>query len=100
LILQCRGLFKEAGIRLSELAGLRLDDVSPASREATVTGKGDKQRIVPFTYDSARAADRYSRERARHPMTRVLTLWLGVRGGPMTQRRLPDDRAARPGGRR
>ncbi len=37
----------------SELAGLGLDDVSPASREATVTGKGDKQRTVRFTYDTA-----------------------------------------------
>ena len=62
----------------------RLDDVSPASREATVTGKGDKQRTVRFTYDTARALDRYSRERAKHPMARVSALWLGVRGGPMT----------------
>ena len=77
-------LFKDAGIRLSELAGLGLDDVSPASREATVTGKGDKQRTVRFTYDTARALDRYSRERAKHPMARVSALWLGVRGGPMT----------------
>ena len=77
-------LFKDAGIRLSELAGLSLDDVSPASREATVTGKGDKQRTVRFTYDTARALDRYSRERAKHPMARVSALWLGVRGGPMT----------------
>jgi site-specific recombinase XerD len=37
-------LFKDAGIRLSELAGLGVDDVSPANHEATVTGKGDKQR--------------------------------------------------------
>lgn len=77
-------LFKDAGIRLSELAGLRLDDVSPAIREATVTGKGDKQRIVRFTYDTARALDRYSRERAKHPMARFSALWLGAHGGPMT----------------
>jgi site-specific recombinase XerC len=42
-------LFKDAGIRLSELAGLGLDHVNPASREATVTGKGDKQRTVRLT---------------------------------------------------
>ena len=72
-------LFKDAGIRLSELAGLRLDDVNPASREATVTGKGDKQRTVRFTYDTARALDRYSRERAKQPMSRIPVLWLGVR---------------------
>jgi integrase/recombinase XerD len=77
-------LFKDAGIRLSELAGLTLDDVSPASREATVTGKGDKQRIVRFTYDTSRALDRYSRELAKHPISRISALWLGVHGGPMT----------------
>ena len=77
-------LFKDTGARLAELAGLGVDDVSPASREATVTGKGDKQRIVRFTYDTARALDRYTRERARHPAARVTALWLGVRGGPMT----------------
>jgi len=77
-------LFKDAGLRLSELAGLSLDDVGPANREATVTGKGDKQRTVRFTYDTARALDRYSRERAKLPTARVSALWLGVRGGPMT----------------
>jgi integrase/recombinase XerD len=77
-------LFKDAGIRLSELAGLGLDDVNPTSREATVAGKGGKQRTVRFTYDTARALDRYSRERTKHPMAQVQALWLGVRGGPMT----------------
>jgi site-specific recombinase XerD len=77
-------LFKDAGIRLAELAGLGLDDVSPANREATVTGKGDRQRTVRFTYDTARALDRYVRERAKQPMARVSALWLGARGGPMT----------------
>jgi site-specific recombinase XerD len=77
-------LFKDAGIRLSELAGLNLGDVSPASREATVTGKGNKQRIVRFTYDTSRALDRYLRERAKHPTARIGALWLGARGGPMT----------------
>jgi integrase/recombinase XerD len=67
-----------------ELAGLRLDDMSPANREATVTGKGDKQRTVRFTYDTARTVDRYLRERAKHPLARVSALWLGVCGGPMT----------------
>jgi integrase/recombinase XerD len=50
-------LFKDAGIRLAELAGLRLADVSVPNREAAVTG--DRQRIVRFTYDTARGLDRY-----------------------------------------
>jgi len=76
-------MFKDTGARLSELAGLATDDVSPRYREAVVTGKGDKQRTIRFTYDTARALDRYQRERARHKMARMGALWLGVRG-PMT----------------
>lgn len=39
------------------------------NREVTVTDKGDKQRTVRFSYDTARALDRYMRERARHRLT-------------------------------
>ncbi|HWG61917.1 MAG TPA: tyrosine-type recombinase/integrase [Streptosporangiaceae bacterium] len=78
-------LFKDAGVRLSELAALAIADASPANREAVVvTGKSDKQRTVRFTYDTSRALDRYLRERAKHRLARVPALWLGVRGGPMT----------------
>ena len=77
-------VFKDTGARLSELAGLSTDDISPRDREAVVTGKGDKQRTIRFTYDTARALDRYQRERVKHKMARVSALWLGVRGGPMT----------------
>jgi integrase/recombinase XerD len=73
--------FKDTGARL---AGLTTGDVSPRDREAVVTGKGDKQRAIKFTYDTARALDRYQRERAKHKMARVSALWLGVRGGQMT----------------
>ena len=61
-------LFRDTGVRLSELAGLRTGDIDLPGREAIVTGKGDKQRTVKFTYDTARAIDRYLRERARHRM--------------------------------
>ena len=77
-------VFKDTGARLSELAGLTTDDISPRDREAVVTGKGDKQRTIRFTYDTARALDRYQRERAKHKRARARALWLGVRGGPMT----------------
>jgi site-specific recombinase XerD len=73
-------LFKDSGIRLSELAGIALTDLNIANREAKVTGKGDKQRTVRFTYDTARALDRYARERAKHRLARSSALWLGLRG--------------------
>jgi integrase/recombinase XerD len=76
-------LFRDTGIRLSELAGPTVADLVLREREATVTGKGDKQRTVKFTYDTARALDRFLRERARHTDARMSALWLGLRG-PMT----------------
>jgi integrase/recombinase XerC len=41
-------LLYAAGLRVSELCGLDLDDVDVAGRLVTVTGKGDKQRRVPI----------------------------------------------------
>lgn len=40
--------FYETGIRVSELLGLDDKDVDFVSREMKVTGKGNKQRVVPF----------------------------------------------------
>lgn len=40
--------FYETGMRLSELLGLDDEDISFVSREIKVTGKGNKQRIIPF----------------------------------------------------
>lgn len=80
-------LFRDTGMRLSELAGLELGDdiLNLRSREALVTGKGSRQRRVRFSYDAARALDRYLRERVRHPRARSPRVWLGSHsGGPMT----------------
>ncbi|HUY51120.1 MAG TPA: tyrosine-type recombinase/integrase [Streptosporangiaceae bacterium] len=78
-------LFRDTGIRLAELAGLCLDDVSLRDREALVTGKGSRQRRVRFTYDTARAVDRYLRERARHKLAARPRMWLGTKNrDPMT----------------
>ncbi|HEX4061249.1 MAG TPA: tyrosine-type recombinase/integrase [Streptosporangiaceae bacterium] len=79
-------LFRDSGVRLAELAKLTTEDLALKARTAVVTGKGSKQRTVKITYDTARALDRYLRERARHPMAARPALWLGIRGGgPMTE---------------
>lgn len=79
-------LFRDSGVRLAELARLTTGDLTLKARTAVVTGKGGKQRTVKMTYDTARALDRYIRERARHPMAARPALWLGIRGGgPMTE---------------
>ena len=41
-------LFYETGIRLAELVGLDSQDVDLDARQLKVTGKRDKQRVVPF----------------------------------------------------
>ena len=41
-------LLYASGLRVSELAGLDLDDVDLAQRTVRVLGKGSKERIVPF----------------------------------------------------
>ncbi len=52
-------LFYATGIRIAELVGLRDDDYSPAAGELRVTGKGDKQRIVPLLPGVGRQIDLY-----------------------------------------
>ena len=51
-------LLYATGIRVSELCGLDVDDVDTARRLLRVTGKGDKQRTVPYgepAHDALRA---------------------------------------------
>lgn len=76
-------MFAETGGRLAELAGLAVDDVDVAAREATVRGKGGKIRTVKFGHKAALALDRYLRVRTRHPTVvenpSLKALWLGVR---------------------
>lgn len=46
-----------AGLRISELVALDIDDVDLVSRTVRCMGKGRKQRIVPFGRPAARALD-------------------------------------------
>jgi len=52
-------LFYASGLRLSEVAGLDLEDVNLGARMARVLGKGGKQRLVPFNTSTARAMRAY-----------------------------------------
>src|ERR687888_1971928 len=47
------------GLRVSELAGLDVEDVDRAGQTVRVLGKGRKERIVPFGRRAARALDLY-----------------------------------------
>lgn len=50
------------GIRVAELVGVDVGDVDFASRTLTVTGKGDKQRVVPFGAPASKALEAWMRE--------------------------------------
>jgi integrase/recombinase XerC len=90
-------LFYASGLRLSELAGLDLEDVNLSARIARVRGKGGKERLVPFnrsTADALRAmlADHPAgtappRARASSPHSRPRhALFLNLRGTRLTTR--------------
>ena len=56
-------LFYASGLRLSELAGLDVDDVNLSAKMVRVLGKGGKERIVPFNASAAKAVRAYLHER-------------------------------------
>ncbi|MFN7917249.1 MAG: tyrosine recombinase XerC [Vicinamibacterales bacterium] len=68
-------LFYASGLRLSELAGVDLDDVNLAGRMVRVLGKGGKERLVPFNTTTAKAIRAWLQDRERY-----------VRNGNMDER--------------
>ncbi|OGC39109.1 hypothetical protein A2Y85_04520, partial [candidate division WOR-3 bacterium RBG_13_43_14] len=48
-----------AGLRISELLGLQIRDIDLQSRWLKITGKGNKQRIVPFGKAAVRAIENF-----------------------------------------
>jgi integrase/recombinase XerC len=55
-------LLYASGIRVSELVGLDVDDLNLTDNTVRVTGKGSKERVVPFGIPAARALHRYVTE--------------------------------------
>jgi site-specific recombinase XerD len=76
-------LFIDTGMRLSELAGIRVDDVDFDANVVVVMGKGGRPRACPFGKRAALALDRYLRARSQHSDAERPELWLG-HAGPMT----------------
>ena len=74
-------LFADTGMRLSELAGLTLDDLDLDAGTAAVLGKGHRMRVCPFGAKTAQALDRYLRVRAGERGARsAQALWLSEKG--------------------
>jgi site-specific recombinase XerD len=70
----------DTGVRLGELAGLRVEDVDLDEDLAVVTGKGRRRRGVPLGAKTTAALDRYLRLRSAHVEQRQPALWLGQKG--------------------
>ncbi len=86
-------LFYASGLRLSELAGLDVDDVNLSAQMVRTLGKGGKQRLVPFNKSTARAIREYLRDRdaLAQPSTRSRDrrsdpLFVNYRGTRLTAR--------------
>ena len=78
-----------AGLRVSELASLTLDDAAGRDR-LTVRGKGGRDRMVPLGVHAREAVERYVRD-GRPALLGgrpARALWIGGRGAPMTPRTL------------
>jgi len=53
------------GLRVSELVGLRLTDIHASEGYVNVTGKGNKQRLVPISNKALKEIDLYRIDRSR-----------------------------------
>ncbi|GGD40533.1 tyrosine recombinase XerC [Microbacterium faecale] len=82
------------GIRVAELCGADVDDLDLGRATVRVTGKGDKERVVPFGGPARRALDAYL-TRARPVLAArrdgaTAAVFLGVRGGRLGPRTVYD----------
>ena len=78
-------LFYSSGLRLSELTGLRVEDVNLDDATVRVTGKGNKTRIVPVGSHAIAAIRAWLEERNKSFGSQS-TLFPGKYGKPLSQR--------------
>ena len=94
-------LFIDTGMRLTEMAGLTLEDVDLDARVAACPRQGSPcAGPVPSGPRPPRGLDKYMRQRARSPRTATTAaLWLGNRGAMTTAgiRSLVERRATQAG---
>jgi integrase/recombinase XerD len=77
-------LLYAAGLRVSELTGLNVADLSLDAGRALVRGKGDKERIVPLGRASIHALEKYLKNgRPALEKKSASRLFLSARGAPL-----------------
>jgi site-specific recombinase XerD len=74
------------GLRISELTGLRAEDIHFAERLVRVMGKGKKERIVPFHEQAAAVMARYLERRQAEFQDAGGRFFVNSRGGSLSQR--------------
>jgi integrase/recombinase XerC len=73
-------LLYSSGLRLAELAGLDLGGLDLKDRTVTVTGKGNRTRIVPVGARAAAVLEEWLRQRAALAATGELAVFVGRNG--------------------
>ncbi|MFD0705091.1 tyrosine recombinase XerC [Alloscardovia venturai] len=84
-------LLYATGVRVAELVSLDISDVDFSQHTVRVTGKGNKQRIVPFGIPAAHALEEWlstGRAVLINEHTPHGALFLGARGGRINQRQV------------
>ncbi len=81
-------LLYASGLRVSELAGLNLDQVDMETREVRVIGKGSKERIVLMGEPAAKALTAYLNDGRRKlkGVKKTNAVFLNYQGGRLTDR--------------
>ena len=83
-------LLYASALRVSEVAGLDLGDVDLDRLTVLVTGKGSKQRVVPFGVPAKRALAAWLYSRHALEQSPAPAFFLGVRGGRIGTRAIYD----------
>lgn len=74
------------GLRVSELVNLRMTDIHYGEGFVTVTGKGNKQRLVPISNKALKEIDLYKKDRDRLPVIHDQNIvFLNRRGRRLTR---------------
>jgi len=79
-------LFYSSGLRLAELASLRWDQIDAASGLVTVTGKGNKTRVVPLGRYAIGALAAWNRVRGQFAGVDEPSVFVSNRGRPISPR--------------
>lgn len=85
LVLQ---LFYSTGMRLSELIGLKENQVDDSLKQVKVLGKGNKERIIPVSAELVQLIRAYIRDKPVQQQERDVRLFLTEKGKPLQPRQV------------